>query len=123
MDRLANARIGAAAADVGHRLVNLCVAWAARFFDERDSGHDLSGLAISTLWYLRGDPCLLHGMQRSVGGFEAFNRGNRFACDVADGDAARTGGFAINMDGARAARRDAATEFCARQTKLFANNP
>ena len=92
MDRLANARIGAAATDVGHRLVNLRVAWAARFFDERDSGHDLSGLAISALRHLRGNPCFLHGMQRSVGGFKAFNGGNRFAGDVADGDAARTGG-------------------------------
>ena len=123
MDRFANARIGAAATDVGHRLVNLRVAWAARFFEERDSGHDLSGLAISALRHLRGNPCFLYGMQRSVGGFEAFDGGNRFACDVADGDAARTGGFAVNMDGARTARRDAATEFCTRQAKLFANNP
>ncbi len=59
MDRLANPRIGTAAADVGHRLVNLCVAWAARFFDERDSGHDLSGLAISTLRDLLDYPGLL----------------------------------------------------------------
>ena len=62
-------------------------------------------------------------MQRAIGGFQTFNRGDRFARDVADGHAARTGGFAINMDGARPARRDAAPKFCTRQAELFTDDP
>jgi hypothetical protein len=75
------------------------------------------------LWNLRRNPSLLNGMQRAIGGFQAFNRGDRFARDVTNGDTARAGGFAIDMDGAGAASRYAATEFRASQAQFLTDNP
>src|SRR4051794_10043388 len=46
MHRLADALIGAAAADVGHRLVDVGVGRFGLFLQERGGGHDLAGLAI-----------------------------------------------------------------------------
>src|SRR4029077_17634582 len=63
VDRRADARVGAAAADVGHRRVDVLVGRAAVPREEGDRGHDLPRLAVAALRHLVVDPGLLHRVQ------------------------------------------------------------
>src|ERR1700722_8004810 len=49
MDRLADALIGAAATDVGHRGVDIGVGGLRRRLQQSGGGHDLAGLAVAAL--------------------------------------------------------------------------
>src|SRR5258706_9465138 len=72
VDRGADPRVGAAAADVGHRLVDVLVARAGIFLEERDRCQDLPALAIAALRNLVVVPGLLHRVQAAAGR-EAFD--------------------------------------------------
>src|SRR5687768_11595978 len=60
VDGGADARIGAAAADAGHRLVDVLVARMRVAPQQRHRSHDLAALAIAALRHLVIDPRLLH---------------------------------------------------------------
>src|SRR6266705_3345174 len=49
-----DALISAAAADVGHRRVDVCVRRVGVFLEQRRSRHDLPGLAVAALRYVEG---------------------------------------------------------------------
>jgi hypothetical protein len=73
VDRAAHAYVGAAAAQVGHRGVDLAIGRLRMLAQERHRGEDLSALAVAALRHLVIDPCLLHRMQPRARG-EAFDR-------------------------------------------------
>src|SRR3954453_11629436 len=70
-------RIGAAATDIRHRVVDVGVGRLWRLLEERDSRHDLPGLAISALRNIELDPRQLDRV-RSVCG-QPFDRSNVLA--------------------------------------------
>src|SRR3954469_21900334 len=72
VDRFADALIGAAAADVGHRFVDVLVGRPRILFQQRRRRHDLAGLAVAALRHIDRRPGLLHRMG-GVGG-ETFDR-------------------------------------------------
>src|SRR5882672_8883931 len=63
VDRGADAGVSAAAADVGHRRVDVLVARARVPREERNRRHDLARLAVAALRDLVVDPGLLHRVQ------------------------------------------------------------
>src|SRR5438477_3605152 len=63
VDRRADARIGSAAADVGHRRVDVLVAGVAILCEQGDRRHDLPRLAVAALRHFVIDPRLLHRLQ------------------------------------------------------------
>ena len=63
MDRRADARIGAAAADIGHRGIDIVIRRLRICLSRRRSGEDLAGLAIAALRHLLLDPGALHRMR------------------------------------------------------------
>src|SRR5579871_3034786 len=72
VNRLANALVRAAAADVSaHEVVNIRVSWFRFFLKQSDSGHNLSGLTVAALRNVFLHPRLLYRMA-SVGG-KTFN--------------------------------------------------
>src|SRR5687767_4702622 len=77
MNRLADARIGSAAADVaGHRAVDIGVAGFGVLLEQRDGGHDLAGLAVTALGHVQLDPRLLHRVAAIAR--QTFDRRNGF---------------------------------------------
>ena len=67
MDGLADALVGAAAADVAaHGVVDVGVGGFRFLREQRDRGHDLAGLAVAALRNVFLDPGLLHGMVPSA---------------------------------------------------------
>src|SRR5207302_4295739 len=62
MNRSADPRISAAAADVGHRLVDVLVGRIGLLAQQRDRREDLPALAVAALRHLVLDPGLLHRM-------------------------------------------------------------
>src|SRR4051812_44146936 len=59
VDRRANALVGAAAADVGHRRVDVAVARVRILREQRGRRHDLSRLAVAALRNVEREPRLL----------------------------------------------------------------
>src|SRR3954467_6003712 len=122
VDRFADALIGAAAADVGHRRVNVLVGRPRVLLQERRRRHDLAGPAVAALRHVDRRPGLLHRMRRVrrkpldgddlVGGL-----------DAADRDRARAHHFAVDVHRAGAALRDAAAVFGAREADMLADDP
>ena len=63
MNRLANAGIGAATADVSrHRRIDVGIAGAPIGLQQRGCRHDLAGLAVTALRHVEFHPCLLQHM-------------------------------------------------------------
>src|SRR3954471_4012632 len=122
VDRFADALIGAAAADVGHRRVNVLVGRPRVLLQERRRRHDLAGLTVAALRHVDRRPGLLHRMRRVrrkpldgddlVGGL-----------DAADRNRARAHHFAVDVHRAGAALRDAAAVFRAGQADVLADDP
>src|SRR4051812_17153724 len=122
VDRFADALIGAAAADVGHRRVNVLVGRPRVLLQERRRRHDLAGLAVAALRHVDRRPGLLHRMRRVrrkpldgddlVGGL-----------DAADRNRARAHHFAVDVHRAGAALRDAAAVFRAGEANVLADDP
>ena len=82
MDRGADARIGAASANVGEVIVDILVGRLRELLQKSDRRHDLSRLAIAALRHVIGEPSLLYGM-RAVGR-KTLDRGDILADDIAD---------------------------------------
>ena len=61
VDRRADALVGAAAADVGHRLVDVAVGRIRILREQRRRRHDLARLAVAALRHVEREPRLLHG--------------------------------------------------------------
>src|SRR5947209_8003213 len=66
MHRRADTLIGAAAAYIGHRLIDVGIGWLRLFLEQRGGGHDLAGLAIAALRNVDRGPRLLHRV-RGIG--------------------------------------------------------
>src|SRR3954469_1739913 len=66
VDRLADARVRAAAADVRHGVVDVLVGRARVLAQQRDRRHHLAALAVAALRHLVLDPGLLHRVQLAV---------------------------------------------------------
>ena len=118
----ADALIGAAAADIGHRLVDVLVGRARRLPQQRRRRHDLAGLAEAALRHVERRPGPLHRMRRvarqSLDGDDAVGR-----LHVADAHRAGAHDLAVDVNGAGAALRDAAAVFGAGEPDLFADDP
>src|SRR6266480_915842 len=121
MDGGADALVRAAAADVGHRRVDVGVAGMRSFRQQRRGGHDLPRLAVAALRHVFLDPRALHGV-RAVPG-EAFDRGHSFAGDGGHGQYAGARRDAVQVDGAGAALGDAAAELGAGEPERVAQHP
>src|SRR5258706_3701249 len=63
MDRLANAPVGPAPADVGHCSIDVCVSGTRPLSQQSCRRHDHAALAVAALRHLLRDPGLLHGMR------------------------------------------------------------
>jgi hypothetical protein len=123
LDRLADAHIGAAAADVArHRRIDIGIVGARRTFQQRRRRHDLTGLAIAALDHFQIEPRLLRlgSCRRSA---DALDRGDGAVADGADRQQARAHGFAVEVHRAGAALRDAAAEFRAGESQEIAQHP
>ena len=122
MDGLADALVGAAAADVGHRLVDVGIGRLRLLLQERGGGHDLAGLAVAALRHVDRGPGLLHRM-RGIGR-EALD-GDDLVARLHGRERERAGAlhFAVDVHRARAALRDAAAVFGAGEADLFADHP
>ena len=118
----ADALIGAAAADVGHRLVDVVVGRVRFFPQQRGGGHDLPRLAIAALRDVEREPGFLHGM-RAVRR-KPFDRDDPVGgLHGADRNRAGTHDLAVEVHRARAALRDAAAVFGAGEADLLADDP
>src|SRR6266404_4795269 len=122
VNRGADTLIGAAAADVGHRLVDVLVGRLRVLLQQRGRRHDLSRLAVAALRHVERRPCLLHGMR--AGGRKRLD-GDDLVGELqrTDGTGAGTPHFAVDMHRARAALRDAAAVFGAGEAHLLADHP
>src|SRR5271166_4641833 len=123
LDGLADADIGAAAADIPrHRSVDVRIIRMWRGSEQRCRRHDLTRLAIAALDHFQVQPSLLH--PRSCGrGVDALDRGDGAIPDGADWQETRTERFAIDMHRAGAALRDAAAELSAGHAEHIAQHP
>src|SRR3954467_6194407 len=74
MHGLANALIRPAAADVGHRLVDVGIGRLRLLLQQRRRRHDLPGLAVAALRHIHRRPRLLHRVRRI--GRQAFDGDN-----------------------------------------------
>src|SRR5262249_9896206 len=114
MNRFANALVGAAAANVAlHEVVYIRIRGLRLLAEQCHCGHDLPRLAVTALWYVYFHPRLLHGM--ATVGREPLNCGDLFSRHCRNRRNAGASRLAVDMKGARATKRHAATEFCAGQ--------
>ena len=123
MDGLADAQVGAAAAEVaGHGGIDVGVGGVGLLGQERGGGHDLAGLAVAALGDADLDPGELDGVRLS-----GVPRPSMVVISLADGggDGRDAGAdrFAVEVDGAGAALGDAAAVFCAGMGEVFADYP
>jgi hypothetical protein len=103
LDGRDDSAIGAATADVpAHALFHVRIALAARFFEQCDRGHDLSGRAIAALISIMLDECGLHRVQGARRA-QTFNGSNLRALLHERQAQARVHSTAIDMHGAGAA--------------------
>src|SRR5438270_3234521 len=122
VDRRADTLIGAAAADVGHRLVDVLVGGLRVLLQKRRGRHDLSRLAVAALRHVECRPCLLHGMR--AGGRKPLDGDDLVGgLQRTDGNGAGAPHFAVDMHRAGAALRDAAAVFGAGEAHLLADHP
>src|SRR2546426_754088 len=103
VDGGADALVGAAAADVRHRGVDIGVAGAAVLGEQRYRGHDLAGLAVAALRHVLGDPGPLHGVAPAWR--QPFDRGHALPGRRRDRHHAGAHRSAVEMHGAGAALR------------------
>src|SRR6267143_1028545 len=123
LDSLADSHISATAADVPrHGGVDIAVGRVGLGGEQRRCGHDLAGLAIAALRHLELDPGLLD-LLAGGGGTDSFNRSDALAGRGRDRRDARAHRLAIEVDRARAAQAEAATEFRAGHSEHVAKHP
>src|SRR5882762_1721626 len=123
LDSLADSHISATAADVPrHGGVDIAVGRVGLGGEQRRCGHDLAGLAIAALRNLQLDPGLLD-LLAGGGGTDSFDRSDALAGRGRDRRDARAHGLAVEVDRARAAQSEAATEFRAGHSEHIAQHP
>src|SRR5262245_53516510 len=120
--RRPDALVGAAAADVGHRLVDVRVGRLGFFREERRGGHDLAGLAVAALRDVDRRPGLLDRVRavarQALDGDDLVGR-----LDRADRQGAGAHHVAVQVHRAGAALRDAAAVFRSGEADLLAYDP
>src|SRR5207247_990578 len=121
IDGGADALIGAAATDVGHRRIDVGVRGMRVLREQGRGGHDLPRLAVAALRHVFLDPRALHRVRAVLG--QAFDRGDAFAGDGGHGQHAGAGGDAVQMDGAGAALGDAAAKLGAGEAEGVTQHP
>jgi NAD(P)-dependent dehydrogenase (short-subunit alcohol dehydrogenase family) len=122
LDRRAHPVVGAAAADVGHRRVDVGVGRPGLVAQQGGCGHDHAALAVAALRHVQRRPGLLDRMlpvRRQALDRHDLLRGlqRRHRHD------ARAQGRTVHVDGAGAALRHTATVLGAGQPKLLAQHP
>src|SRR5882672_1882092 len=123
LDSLADSHISAAATDVPrHGGVDISIGRLGIGGEQRRRGHDLAGLAIAALRDLELDPGLLDFLAGG-GGANGLDRGDALAGCGSDRRNARAHRLAVEVDGARAAQAEAATEFGAGHSEHIAKHP
>jgi hypothetical protein len=122
VDRGADALIGSAAADVGHRRVDIGVGRLWLLLEQRSGRHDHSALTIAALRHVEVEPGLLHRVQLAVLR-QGLDRGDILGADGTDGHLARARGDAVDMHGAGTAQGDPATVFGACESYRVAQYP
>src|SRR5690606_24030876 len=108
--------------DIRHLRVDILIGGVRIAFEEGNRRHDLTRLAIATLWHIEFEPGLLDRM-RPVLRNPLDRHDLLFFGDISERDRARTRGHTVDMHGTSPASRYAAAEFRAGQTNLFANYP
>ena len=121
LDRLDQAGIDAAAADVGDRGADRGFAWVGIALQQDRCGHDDAGDAKAALDDIAREQGELERM-RAVAR-QPLDRGDVAALDRGDGDSARRDRAAVNIDDARAAFAGAAAIFGAGQVGCVAQRP
>src|SRR5712671_419850 len=123
LDRSANTQIGSTTANVSrHCSINIGIIGIRRGTDQGRCGHDLTRLAIAALYDLQIEPGFLHfraGRRRT----DAFDGGDGAIAYRADRQHARAHRFAVDVHGACAALRDAATKLRSGQTEDVTKHP
>src|ERR1700722_20160124 len=122
LDGGADALIGATSTDVAvHDAIYIGVRGMRRLFQQRRGLHDLAGLTIAALRHIQRAPSLL---ERVIAcSIEALDGGDRLAVGVADRRLTRSDGFAVEMDGAGAARGHPATKLRSREPEDVSEIP
>src|SRR4051794_19625649 len=122
VDRLAHLLIGATAADIRDRAVDIGVARVRVFLQQGGDGHDHAALAIAALRHVVVDPGLLHLVQFAVAG-QPLDRRDLLGAERAYRHRAGARRGAVDMHGAGAALRDAAAVFGPGQPDRIAQHP
>src|SRR5467141_2682767 len=123
LDGFADPHVGSAAADVaGHGLVDITVLRARVACQECRCGHDLTGLAIATLYDFKIEPGLLN-FYASRSPADRFNGGDFGIADALDSRDAGANRIAVLMYGAGAAQRHAAPKLGAVHAEQVAQYP
>src|SRR2546430_7581453 len=121
VNRRPDALISAEAANVRHRLIDVCIGGVRLLGGQRCRRHDLARLAVTALRHVFRDPGALHRVGAVLG--QAFDRRDALVGDGRNGQHARPRGHAVQMHGTRAALCDAAAELGARETERVAQHP
>src|SRR6185295_2710257 len=122
VDRFADLLEGAAATDIGDRLVDILVGRLRLLGEKRGDRHDHPALAVAALRHVVRDPGLLH-LGEHAALREALDGGDLLAGGVADLHRAGTDRLSVYVNRAGAALRDAAAVFCPREPNLLADHP
>ena len=84
MDSGTDALVGATAADIGDRVINIGIGRSWPILEQRHDGHDHSALAVSALRDIVIDPRLLDGVERAILGKSLDGRDLRPGRDRGD---------------------------------------
>src|SRR5712691_11747564 len=118
----ADTLIGAAAADVGHRRVDVGVGGVRILLEQRTGRHDLPRLAVAALRHVELRPGLLHRVRARAR--QPFDGDDLVGgLDAPDRHGAGAPHLAVDVHGAGAALRDTAAVLRAGQTDLLADDP
>jgi len=109
MDGAAKPFVGSATTYIRNVRIDVRVGRVGILLEERHRGHDLPGLAVAALRHILGKPSLLHRVLAVVR--KPFDGGDAGAIQRPDWYRAGTHRLSADVDGARTAVRDAASEF------------
>ena len=116
VDRGTDTRVGAATADVGHRLVDILVRRLGLFLEQRSGRHHLTRLAIAALRNLVLDPGFLHRVHPAARR-EPLDRHHLLVAHCGHRIGTRAHRLAIEMHGTGATKSFSATELRSLQLK------
>src|SRR6185437_1814379 len=122
MNRLPDARIGSAPAQIAvHTSIDVLVAWMRVFGEQRSGGHDLAGLAIAALRDVDLSP---GNLQRVLAvRRKPFDSSDAPVCGARGRRHTRSYGLTIQMNRASAALTDAAAVFRSMEVEYIPKHP